>query len=41
MLNIDRHAGMIFKRFTQRHLFDIVVEWHAMNDTVFSINNAG
>ena len=41
VLNIHRHAGMVLKRFAQRHLFDIFVKWHAMNDTVFSINNAG
>ena len=40
MLNIDRHAGMVFQHLSQRHLFDIVVKRHAVHDAVFGINNA-
>lgn len=39
MLNIDRHAGVIFQHLAQRHLFNIVVERHAVHDSIFGINN--
>ena len=39
MLNVDRHPGMVGQHIAQRHIFDILIKRHAMNNAIFGINN--
>ncbi|MOA28439.1 hypothetical protein D3C78_1493810 [compost metagenome] len=41
VLNIDRHAGMRFEHFAQRHVFHIVIKRHSVDNPIFRINDSG
>ncbi|SAJ34614.1 Uncharacterised protein [Enterobacter cloacae] len=40
MLNVDRHTGVVFQHVAQRHLFDVFIKRHAVNNAIFGINNS-